>query len=112
MTNEREIALQMLEHLKWWCKQVDEVGTGWDDWDHWYKQAHYTLIPQWEQALGVEATPKEETVTVCSACLKASCWQGEFYCEQYKTAGTVEKTRSELEALNVEHSDYWSRDRI
>lgn len=29
-------------------------------------------------------------ITVCSKCLQESCWQGEFYCEEYKTAGTVE----------------------
>jgi hypothetical protein len=52
----------------------------------------------------------KETITVCSACLPASCWQGEFYCEDSKRAGTVEKTREELEALNLEHSDYWKQE--
>lgn len=33
---------------------------------------------------------KEKTITVCSACLQESCWKGEFYCDEYKTAGTVE----------------------
>lgn len=47
------------------------------------------------------------TVTVCSACLCASCWHGIFYCDDYRTAGTVEKTPTELEALNREHHDYW-----
>jgi hypothetical protein len=51
-----------------------------------------------------------ETITVCSACLQASCWQGIFYCDDYKTAGTVEKTRADLEALALESSDYWTRD--
>jgi hypothetical protein len=50
----------------------------------------------------------ETTITVCSECLQASCWQGEFYCDSAKTAGTVEKTRAELEALALEHPDYWS----
>jgi hypothetical protein len=49
----------------------------------------------------------QETITVCSACLQASCWQGIFFCEDYKRAGTVEKRREELEALALEHSDYW-----
>jgi hypothetical protein len=49
----------------------------------------------------------EKTITVCSACLQASCWHGHFYCEEYKTAGTVEKTRKELEALGLENSSYW-----
>jgi len=49
----------------------------------------------------------KETVTVCSACLQATCWLGLFYCDEYRTAGTVEKTREELKALNLEHPDYW-----
>lgn len=49
----------------------------------------------------------DDTITVCSACLRASCWQGAFYCEQYKTAGTVEKTREQLERLNLESPHYW-----
>ena len=50
---------------------------------------------------------QDETITVCSACLQASCWHGEFYCDEYRTAGTVEKTRAELEALGREHPSYW-----
>lgn len=50
------------------------------------------------------------TITVCSACLCASCWQGEFYCDEYKTAGTVEKTIEELTALHREHPEYWDID--
>ena len=49
----------------------------------------------------------ERTVTVCSACLQASCWQGEFYCDEYKTAGTVEKTIEQLQGMNLESPDYW-----
>jgi hypothetical protein len=55
-----------------------------------------------------EQLPKEETVTVCADCLKASCWQGEFYCDDYKSAGTVEKTMTELLELDREHWSYWS----
>lgn len=50
-----------------------------------------------------------DLVTVCSACLQASCWWGEFYCDEYKTAGTVDKTVAELKALNLEHPDHWKR---
>lgn len=49
----------------------------------------------------------ERKIIVCSACLQASCWQGIFYCQEYKTAGTVEKTITELARLNLEHPDYW-----
>lgn len=47
------------------------------------------------------------TVTVCDSCYRASCIQGEFYCENYKTAGTKEITIEELKKLNLENSDYW-----
>ena len=50
---------------------------------------------------------KDGLVTVCSKCLRASCWQGEFYCDDYRTAGIVQKTRKELRALKREHPDYW-----
>ena len=46
-------------------------------------------------------------VTVCDSCLQASCWHGEFMCDNAKTAGTVEKTVNELKALGLEHSHYW-----
>ncbi len=50
----------------------------------------------------------ERTVTVCDACLRASCWQGRFYCdESHTTAGLTEKTVAELEALGREHPEYW-----
>ena len=49
----------------------------------------------------------KDTVTVCSSCLCASCWQGMFYCDYYRTAGTVEKTVAELRELNREHPSYY-----
>ena len=55
--------------------------------------------------------PKERaryTVTVCAACRRASCWQGKFYCEEYRTAETAEETRTALAILNLESSDYWT----
>lgn len=51
-----------------------------------------------------------QLVTVCDKCLQASCWQGIFYCDDYRTAGTVQKTRKELAKLNRENSDYWKSD--
>lgn len=50
------------------------------------------------------------TVTVCDECFQASCWQGIFLCNNAVFAGTVEKTRKELAALNLEHPDYWDYD--
>lgn len=54
-----------------------------------------------------------ETITVCDHCFHASCWQGIFYCDNYKTAGTVQKTRKELKKMAdaglcvAENSAYW-----
>ena len=56
---------------------------------------------------GVIEAFTQETITVCSACLQASCWQGIFFCEDYTRAGTVEKRREALKALTLEHSDDW-----
>ena len=50
------------------------------------------------------------SITVCSACLQASCWQGEFTCRECKGAGTVEKTLDELRALDREHPQWWDID--
>ena len=52
------------------------------------------------------------TVTVCAACLCASCWHGEFMCDAARSAGTTERRASELLAANREHSDHFSRDAI
>jgi hypothetical protein len=54
-----------------------------------------------------QSTGDEKKVTVCDACLRACCWQGEFYCEDYKHAGTVEKTVAELRKLRLENEHYW-----
>lgn len=45
-------------------------------------------------------------ITVCAACLCASCCNGFFYCEQYQTAGTAEMPLDELLALGREHPSY------
>jgi hypothetical protein len=54
------------------------------------------------------AMNENRLVTVCSECLRASCWHGYFYCENYVRAGTVQKTVTELRALALENSRYWS----
>jgi len=50
---------------------------------------------------------EKTTITVCSACLRAACWNGEFYCDDYRIAGTVEKSIEELKELNLENPSYW-----
>lgn len=49
-------------------------------------------------------------VTVCDACLQASCWQGILMCQESQKAGTVHKTRKELIALDREHICYMKTD--
>lgn len=55
-------------------------------------------------------TVKPKTVTVCDACLQASCWQGVFMCERSTGAGTVEKTLPELREMAREHPSWWDID--
>lgn len=54
-----------------------------------------------------EQDKSPKTIAVCDKCLRASCWLGKFYCENYLTAGTIEKTREELLELDLENPEYW-----
>jgi len=54
----------------------------------------------------------ERRVMVCASCLRAGCWHGEVMCDEARGAGTVEKPAHELDALNLEHPDNYSRARI
>lgn len=51
-----------------------------------------------------------ELITVCDSCLRASCWQGVLYCDDYASAGTVKKTRAELAILERENPSYFKTD--
>lgn len=53
------------------------------------------------------SSQSKRLVTVCSSCLRASCWQGSFYCDDAKSAATVEKTVGELADASREHPSYW-----
>jgi len=59
----------------------------------------------------MKLNPDDKKITVCSSCLKASCWQGIFFCQHYLEAGTVEMTVGELKKLGREHPSYWKDDR-
>lgn len=50
----------------------------------------------------------DPTITVCAACLKASCWQGVWMCEEARGADITQKTVAELTDLALEHPDYWA----
>lgn len=51
-------------------------------------------------------------VTVCDKCLQASCWHGEFMCDEAQNAGTVDKLASELRRISTEHPSWYSRERL
>ena len=59
----------------------------------------------------VEGEMKESNadrlVTVCASCERASCWHGDFMCDEAKTADTKEMTVGELKALALEDPSYW-----
>ena len=54
-----------------------------------------------------------DLITVCDACFRACCWQGEFMCEGARNAGTTEKSVAELRKMKLdnevepESEDYW-----
>ena len=50
-----------------------------------------------------------DKILVCDKCLRASCWQGIFMCDDAQKAGTVEKTVDELCKLKLEFPSYWQR---
>lgn len=39
-------------------------------------------------------------VEVCDSCLRACCWAGIFFCDEYMNAGIVTKTIGELKEIN------------
>lgn len=51
-----------------------------------------------------------DKITVCASCLRACCWQGSFFCDNYREADIIDKTVKELKKLKLEHSDYWKED--
>lgn len=53
------------------------------------------------------ATANTKRIMVCSECLRAACYYGEFMCDGAIGAGTVIKTVGELRPLDLEHPDYW-----
>lgn len=50
----------------------------------------------------------KKIIEVCDKCKKASCWYGEFMCEENRNAGTKLVTISELKKLKYENEEYWS----
>lgn len=60
--------------------------------------------------ISTEELRDDMLITVCDACLQASCWLGEFYCDDYRSAATTEMTVRELRKLGRESPDYWAKE--
>lgn len=58
------------------------------------------------------STDDNRLVTVCEACLTATCWHNIFPCEDFITAGLKKLPIRELRALNREHERYWSKEHL
>ena len=58
---------------------------------------------------GEPVTSETDMVTVCDACMQASCAQGIFFCVEYQSAGMKEVSVAELRGLKLEHPDYWRK---
>lgn len=46
-------------------------------------------------------------ITVCSECLRACCWLGDFLCDDAAGASTVQIPLSQLRRMSREHPIYW-----
>ncbi len=57
----------------------------------------------------IEPTKKRKPrlVTVCDKCLRASCWNGIFMCDESTNAGITQRTVNQLRALGYENECYW-----
>jgi len=53
---------------------------------------------------------EKRLITVCDKCLRASCWQGVFLCDESRGAGTKRMTRAALVKLGREHVSYLKTD--
>lgn len=51
--------------------------------------------------------PEPLRTLVCDKCLKASCWHGEFFCDDYQTAGLLRASEAQLRLLGREHPSYF-----
>ena len=54
----------------------------------------------------------KKTIYVCKNCLTASCWYGEFMCDEAQISGIVRMEIAQLRRLKREHPDNWSVDKL
>jgi len=57
-------------------------------------------------------TDSDRLVTVCDKCRRASCWYGEFMCEDSQWAGTIKIPVSVLRKEAREHPRYWTEEAV
>jgi hypothetical protein len=50
-----------------------------------------------------------QPITVCDRCYRASCWNGDFLCDDSTIASTIELPIWILKKLELEHPDHWSK---
>lgn len=55
---------------------------------------------------------EKRLVQVCTECGRASCWHGDFLCNESKSAGIELKTAKELDKNNLENKDHYSLEMI
>ena len=55
---------------------------------------------------------ENKLIEVCMSCGRASCWYGEFVCNESKHVGTRLKTVKELRLLGLEHEKNWSDEKL
>lgn len=51
-------------------------------------------------------------IQVCDKCLTASCWYGEFMCDEARHACLTVMTIQDLRRLNLEHEENWSDEKM
>ena len=55
---------------------------------------------------------KTKLIEVCDKCKRASCWYGEFMCDEAQNAGTIKLPISKLREFNYEDASYWSDEKL
>ena len=46
-------------------------------------------------------------IRVCDNCKQASCWLGQYMCDNADYAGTIDLPVKELRKLNLEDESFW-----
>ncbi len=92
--------------LDGWCERTSVVSY----------EPTTTNVLLWEERDGkvVDLTNKQDEpkITVCAECRRASCWHGIFFCDDARTANTVDVPRSVLLAEKRENPSYLSDEHL